>query len=546
MANTYYRDQINKVANAIKEIISTLNYHKPERGISSTVPPTYYNQVHVKSARFKPKYALWLIILISLVISGYFLIPALSKTSAKSLDKSIAVLPFENMSSDPEQVYFSDGMMQEILNRLFMIGGLKIESGTSTRRFKGTRLTIREIAMELGVSYILEGNVYKGGDSIKIMVNLIDGRNENILWTGNFRRDLAASNLFEIQSEVSQKVATNMKVVIIPEVKRRIEAKPTLNLEAYTLYLQASRQVPLTDEGRSKMEKAIRLDSGFADAYALLAIYWLYKGGFVGFLEREKVLIKAEPLVEKSLQLDKNSVMAHTSKAILSLFYKWDFESVKNEFNICNRLIPSNAELAGVFIDFLLSSGEYKKALELSRKAFRNNKESPVNWINMSLSFYFNEIPDSALKHLETINRLFPENRLASATNIRLNNYLGNYDKVIYVFEDHYQSNKEVMSTFYLGHFGIAHFKTGNKSKAIECLHELINQTKRSTVGSPSFFTAALYTAMGDKDNAIQYLRKAYSDHEVEMYWLKVEPLFKTLHGDPRFEEILRKIGFPD
>jgi len=150
-----------------------------------------------------------LVIVIALVVFGYFLIPLLTKPKEK-LEKSIAVLPFENMSNDPEQDYFSDGMMQETLNQLFKIGGLIIPSGTSSMRFKGSKLSVREIAQKLNVSYVLEGNVSKSGDNVRIIVRLINGGNEHLIWTEDYKKTITAINLLEIQSDVAQQVAEKM------------------------------------------------------------------------------------------------------------------------------------------------------------------------------------------------------------------------------------------------------------------------------------------------------------------------------------------------
>ena len=155
------------------------------------------------------------------------------------LEKSIAVLPFTNLSNDPEQEYFSEGMREEILNHLFKIGGLKIPSSSSTMRFKESKLSVREIARNLDVSYVLEGNVSKSDNNVRIIVRLINGKNEHVVWTEDYKRSMTATDILEIQSDVALQVAENLKMVIDPEVKKRIKTRPTENTEAYSLYLQA-------------------------------------------------------------------------------------------------------------------------------------------------------------------------------------------------------------------------------------------------------------------------------------------------------------------
>jgi len=540
---TYYRDQINKVANGVKELFNAIKRYNLH-------DVTDLNEVvkakPVKPEFLKPRSIIGFLIVLSMLVLGYFFIPEIFKPAGPA-DKSIAVLPFENMSNEIEQEYFSDAMMQEILNHLFMIGGLKIPSSTSSMRFKGSTLPVREIARELGVSYILEGNVYRSGDEVRIIVRLINGKNEVLLWTQDYKRALTATNLLEIQSDVAQQVADNMRVVINPEVKRRIEVKPTLNTEAYILYLQAWNQYLTFDQAEPKLEKAIFLDPEFGDAYALLAYYWLHRGAVDGNIEREKVLEKTNPLVAKSLELNKNSIVAHTVLASLSLYYFWDFESVDKEYQIIKQLNPSNSDLqsTGFFSDYLLASGKYHEAFTLTKDAFDLSDNSRDNQTQMALTYYYTDQPEKALETIETARKLYPDDFYILTMAIRLYNYEGKFKNTATAFEKStIDKNPDDLIPLYLGHLGIAYFKTGNNIKGEVFLNELLNRSKKSPVGSPSFFAAAVYTAMGENDKALKFLEKGYSDHEVEMYWIKVEPLFRPLHGDSRFGDLLVKMGF--
>ena len=155
---------------------------------------------------------------------------------------------------------------------------------------------------------MLEGNVSRSGEKVRIIVRLINGKNEQLLWTEDYRRAMTATDLLEIQSDVAQQVAENMKIVINPEVKKRIESKPTLNTEAYTLFLQARTDYLQFDQAKSKLERAIFLDPAYSDAYAQLAYYWLHEGGYRGKISRDQVVEKAEPLVNKALELNNNSL----------------------------------------------------------------------------------------------------------------------------------------------------------------------------------------------------------------------------------------------
>jgi TolB-like protein len=538
---TKYRNQINKVANAINDIITAIGKGEksPENVSKSVIKPLFVNKTgNIKTI------IMGSIIALALVVLGFLFIPKLVKPPVQ-LEKSIALLPFQNMSNDPEQENFSDAIMQEILNHLFMIGGLKIPSSTSSMRFKGSKLSVREIARELGVSYVLEGNIYSSGENVRIIVRLISGKDERLLWTKDYNKRKTANNLLEIQSDVAQQVADNMRMVIDPEVKKRIEAKPTLNTEAYTLFLHAWIQYLPFEQARATLERAISLDTAYADAYALLGDYWLDRGAWSGDLKRDEVLRNAQPLIEKALRLDKYSILAHTAMAELSLYYNWDFESVEKEFQIFNQLNPSNSDLIYFYSNYLLASGKFHEAHVFTENAFNQNTKSSGDFLEMALTSYYDNQPEKALETIETFAQVFQDTNNIEMISIKVWDYLGSYHKTIALFEKKMaRENLNDLNPFYLGHLGIAYLKTGNKIKSSEYLNELLSRIRKSPVGSPSFFAAAIYTAAGEYDKAIQLLENGYITHEVEMYWLKVEPLFKPLHGDQRFESILAKIGF--
>ncbi len=230
--NTLYRNQINKVANTVKGIIRAIKdpHIKTETGVSER------GRVENGGSKSKiTKISLPAAIIVILLLAGIFTIPALVKKftplSATKSDKSIAVLPFINLSNDPEQEYFTEGMLDEILDRLFKIGDLKVTSRTSSMRFKDSALPLKEIARELGVSTILEGSVRKIEKNVRITVQLIDARSDTHLWSEVFDLDLSdLSHIFSIQSEVAQVIAGKLHAVITPQEKELIEKIPTENV----------------------------------------------------------------------------------------------------------------------------------------------------------------------------------------------------------------------------------------------------------------------------------------------------------------------------
>jgi TolB-like protein/Tfp pilus assembly protein PilF len=544
---TQYRNQVNKLANAVKEIINGSKNSYPEKKelASENIERTNTDNL-VKHSRLNRRLVFLSIIIAGFLISAYFMWPSLFKSSSEPVDRSIAVLPFENMSHDPGQEYFSDGMMQEILNHLFMIGGLKIPSGTSSLRFKGSKLSVREIARKLGVTFVLEGNVSISEKNVRIIVRLINGKNEQLLWSEDYKRTLSAIDLLDIQSDVANKVAENLKVVMNPEVKKRINSRPTENTEAYLLFLQATQSMGQHDYVQQLLEKAIVLDPRFSDAYAALALFWLIQGNdLYGKLDRAQVLEKTGPLLSKALQLDNNSVMAHTYLASVRLWYNWDFDSVEKEFQIVNKLNPSSSEAYLEFVQYLIILGKFNDASVITDRFLNDNDQTGDKYVAAALAYCYSGQQEKALKTVETYLDVYQIDNFLLYNAMRIYVSLGKNEKVIELYEKNL-ANMPVgdLSDCFLGYMSIALFNTGQKKELTAFLNELTSKSLETSVGSPFYFEAAVYTVMDKPDKALQFLEKAYTNHEVDMVWLKVDPLFHKLIGDPRFENLLQKIGF--
>jgi TolB-like protein/class 3 adenylate cyclase len=457
------------------------------------------------------------------------------------IEKSIAVLPFVNMSNDPQQEYFSDGMTDEIINHLYKIGDLRVISRTTSMTYKGSKKTSKEIANELGVANLLGGSVLRDGDRIRIIVQLIDGKTDQNLWAETYPRDLR--DVFAIQSDIAREIAIALQIKIDPTVEKRIEFRPTANTEAYNLYLKA-----ISSEGLYKrkdlLEKAIALDSNFADAYSELAIWWCHAGGHGGNVRSEEVLKKAPPLLHKALQLNPDLAMAHRNTALFNLWYKWDFKAVEKGYQKVIELNPSNTETFAGFTDFLLATERFEEALKVTKNALINNRNSDLLWGDLAVTYYFNNNPKKAIETIETALSLFPENGYIILNSIRVKVFMNKYEEAIDTYEKYFAALKDVAPIF-LAYTAIAYFKTSQQSKGEDLLTRLKARSRQSSVGSPSFFIAGVYASLGQSDLAIEWLEKAHDTHEVEMYWLKVEPPLKPLHNDERFQSIVNRIGYP-
>jgi tetratricopeptide (TPR) repeat protein len=237
--------------------------------------------------------------------------------------------------------------------------------------------------------------------------------------------------------------------------------------------------------------------------------------------------------------------LAHTWLAFLELWYYWDFESAGKEFRIVNQLTPSYFDVDDEFTQYLLVTGKFDDAFKVSKENFDNSDISQGKYVSLALAYTYNGQQEKALETVETYLHIFQINDYLLYNSIRIYTISEKYEKVLELY-DKYLSAKspDHLSCCFLGWIGIAFIKTGRESHSSAFLHELASINRKPFTGSPSYFAAALYTAMNEKEKALQSLQKAYNDRELDMAWLKVDPLFRPLHGDPRFKNILTKMGF--
>ena len=502
------------------------------------------------------KSPIWIVIggVLVIIVLAFSLYPMIVGKSDNDVDsgtiiedKSIAVIPFVNISKDPEQEYFSDGMMDEILNHLAKIEDLRVTSRTSVMQYKGTTKTIVEIAKELGVATILQGSVRKAGDSVRISVQLIDGSTDKHLWSETFDKNL--DDVFTIQSEVAQTVANILQAEIRPEVRLRIETQPTNNTEAYDLYLKAI-QLKIIDEDQNQkaidlIDKAIKLDPNFSSAYAMMgqrlqtgATYIAIDAG----MDPGRAWIISKPYLEKALSLNPENGRAHVVMGNALLYFEWDFEGAQKEFEEAKRIFPNF-----VPVDYLMATGKFEEALAGAKYTIETNPGSQWDMAAVIESQYFVGNHQEAVRTIEgsLVDSIFRESLAILSSAGRIYSYLGKHEKVLENVEL-MKAIRPELSPRDFAFEAISEYQLGNDKKASLIMEELETKSGDNAGGSPAFHLAMIYAQMEEIDIAFEWLDKAYEDHEVEMYWLKVEPPFEPLHDDPRWQVMLDKVGFPN
>jgi TolB-like protein len=488
-------------------------------------------------------YVLAGIVLVIAAIMIWNFLPVSTNPDSIEPEKSIAVLPFKSLSEDPEKQYLADGVMDAILLRLSKIEDLRVILRTSVEQYRNTTKSIPEIAGELQVNHILEGSFQKYGDQARLIVQLSNTEEkEDHIWAEEYNRDW--SDIFSVQTEVSQDIANELKAVITPEENARITSIPTNNSEAYDLYLQASWET-FDDVSNSieLLEKAIDLDPEFADAYALLGFlksqFWWF--GKSEMSSAEEAFNTGMPYYEKALELDPDNVVALERLISNLVLYRWDFEQAEEKTQILLKLNPNAPQLN-------LMMGRFKEAMDETESRFEIDPFGASIWMEKIMIYYFNNMEDEALQAIETARNYNFRNPHLDMDITRVYLFYEKYDEVLEQLNLFFENYEDafINASRPLGFLAIAKYHTGKQEEAQEILEKLKKRSEGSSAGSPSYYITMIYAQMGEIDLAFQWLEKAYIDREVEMYWLKVVPLFEPLHDDPRWQEMLDKVGFPD
>jgi TolB-like protein len=536
---TFYRDQMNKVANTIKEIITGIR-----RG--NTIPDieTIADQKIPGNALKKilPVFAIIAFIGLAVYFYSHFSNPR--EESDSEFEKTIAVLPFIDLSPEGDKEYFSDGMLEEILNNLYKVGDLKVTSRTSSMQYKGeTKKSIREIASELGVANILEGSVRLYENTIRITVQLIRADTDEHLWANNYDRDF--SDIFSIQSEVALKVANELKAEISPETRRLMDIKPTSNPIAYDLILKAKDldyyDKKETEKAIELCRQAIELDPEFSYAYQEIGYRLTVGSAFLATTEQiepAKAWQDAQPYFEKSIKLNPDYAEGHIWLAWGLLWYEWDFDGSRKAYEEVKRVYPNYS-----WTDYEVASGNFEKAYREAVAGIDIDSRNFLSWTSMIISSWFaNSDPEGVIMKAQKTS--IKDNEYVRAEIARVYMYMKEYDKAILTVKDLERDFPGINSPRLKAILAISKYNTGHAEEATHILDELKQQSNSTTAGSPAFYSSMIYSVMENADQAFAWLEKAYAHREVEMYWLKVEPPFEPIRNDPRFKEMLDKVGF--
>ncbi len=458
--------------------------------------------------------------------------------------KSIAVLPFDNLSRDPENAYFAEGVQDEILTRLAKVADLKVISRTSTQQFKSVPEDLPQIAKRLGVAHILEGSVQKQGQQVRVNVQLIKAATDTHLWAESYDRNL--TDIFAVESEIAKNIADKLRAKLTGSEAQAMAARPTKNGDAYQLYLKGrffwnKRTGFDLLKAIDYFKQAIEKDPNYALAYAGLGDSYILLSGFGAATPKES-LPQAEAAAKKALEIDDTLGEAHATLGFSLCVYHLDFQGSIKEFERAIALNPNYATAHQWFGNTTLTAvGQFDRAIAEGKRAVELDPLSLIINADLGADYLSARRVDEAIaqfhKTIEMDPRFYYARwNLAEALELKgqLREAFAEYKKAVDLDND----------PFVLALLGQAYAKLGQRDEAQKILSQLHQLAADRYVSSYSF--AIVHLALGEKDKAMEWLERMYAERAgLDLAFINIDPMLDPLRGDPRFEALVAKVFSP-
>jgi len=462
------------------------------------------------------------------------------KSKKKSVP-SIVVLPFVNMSADPEQEYFCDGMAEEIINALTHVESLRVVARTSAFVFKDKREDIREIGRKLKVDKVLEGSVRKAGNRVRITAQLVNVADGYHLWSEKYDRDMA--DIFAIQDEISLAIVDKLKVHLLGEEKSKIVKRHTEDPEAYNLYLKGLYFLSKwseegTQRGLEYIQKATKADPNFALAY--LGIADTYTAiGLLSLSPPQEIFPKAKDMLRKALEIDNTLYEAHGVSASIAFWHDWNWKEAENESKKALAHNPGYARAHAEYSWYLAAMERFDEAFTEIKMAQELDPLLPLYYAWATAIYTYSGRFEEAIEQFHKAIELDPNMGLAYF-HVGFNYVIQKkYREAIVSFQKAIECTTGLRwAESFLG--GIYHIQ-GEEDKATHILNRLLSQKEDQYVSS--FCIAGLYNFLDEKDKTFEWLKKAYQERDILMPILHILKIFDNLRDDPRFKALLRKMG---
>ncbi|MFH5830973.1 tetratricopeptide repeat protein [Halalkalibaculum sp. DA384] len=462
------------------------------------------------------------------------------------LVRSVAVLPFLNMSADPDNEYFSDGITEEIINALTRVEGLEVTSRTSAFAFKGLSKDARQIGEELSVRYLLEGSVRKVGNRVRITAQLIDTEDGFHIWSEVFDRDL--EDIFRVQDEISRKIAAKLKEDFSDAdlgIKSLVKPR-TKSVQAYNHFLRGNFYLHKwsPEDARKAIEhykKALEYCEGYAEAYAGIANCYTFLGTSTRCSTHHNIYARAEEAAEKSIQLDNRRADSHIALAFVRLFYYWDFKGAKKSLRRALAIDPASPFVKQGYALYLRIMGKNRPAIRALKEALQKDPLSLTINADLGRTYINDGQLKKALEQFKKTLELDATFRPALEGKGWTYVAMGDFEKALEMFETNPGTlEKELKQIAQRGYvYGIM----GKREKANECIKLLRKKEKQEPDISLAMDYAMVCLGLGEIDQVFHYLNQAVEEHLGSVLFIRSIPLWNPLKSDLRYEKLLERIG---
>ncbi|HUE81242.1 MAG TPA: tetratricopeptide repeat protein, partial [Pyrinomonadaceae bacterium] len=528
--------QLRKQIEVQSEIERTASTQGPDS------PPTQsvgaYTTQGIRRTKTGLVVAASVLLITTVALSAWYL----TRQPTSAAVNSIAVLPFVNASGDPDVEYLSDGITESLISSLSQLPELKVKARTSVFRYKGQEIFPQKIAQELNVQAIVIGRVVQRGNDVTLHIELVEAATENILWKTDYNRQM--TNLVSLQNEIARDVSDKLRVRLSGSDVRKLARNYPGNAEAYQLYLKGRYHVlkltpAETQRGISYLQQAIQIDPNYALAY--IGLSEAYRSlALAGEMIPTEFLPKAKTAALKAIELDNALSEGHTALGVTMFWYDWDWQGAENQYKQALDLNPNSADAHLFYAHLLSNTGRHEEALTEIQGARELDPLSPfVNSVEGQFLLHAGRI-DEALARLQQTFALAPDfwfpHIFAASAYIEK----GMYSEAIFSARRATElSGRQTLSTALTG-YALAKLYKRDEARAV--LEELLQLSKERFV--PPYHIALVYNALGEQDEAFAWLEKGYQQRDPKMAFLLVDRRLKNLREDPRFQDLLRRVGF--
>jgi TolB-like protein/DNA-binding winged helix-turn-helix (wHTH) protein/Tfp pilus assembly protein PilF len=494
--------------------------------------------------RAKAPHARWIVaiaVFAVLAAAAVFLYTYDQRARERSRIRSLAVLPLQNLSGDPNQEYFADGMTDELITDLAQIHSLRVISHTSVVQFKHTQKSLPEIAAQLNVDAVVEGSVLRTGNNVRITAQLLDARRDQHLWAASYEREI--SNVLELQGQVAKSIADHINVKLTPEEGAKLSASRSTNPAAYDALLTAKylfnrRQVADTEKAIAYLKHSLEIDPNSPEAWSALAYCYAALGSDMGAADPAKVIPQARAAITKALQLDPNRAETHTILAWIKLWYDWDWSGAEQEFHRSLELNPNDSVTHREYSHYLQLRKRFDEAIAENKLAI---ELAPLDFLpSVHLAWVYVDAHDGAKAVAQSQHVLEMDPSVTGAYIMLAGGYelQGKWTEATAAITKIKASYPHV----YFPEIAYIKAASGERAEAQKAFADL-TEFARTNYVSPFKF-AAYYAALSDRDQAFEYLDKAYRQHDTLLVSLDVNPHLDNLRDDPRFLELEQRVGF--